>query len=311
MNTTTRPPSTMPQQLDALDAADASRSHRPSYRFQERLRVRWSEIDSQHIVFNAHYLTYVDTAIAGYWRALALPYHAAMALLEGDVYLKKTTVEYHASAVYEDVLSIGLRCKHLGTSSMVFDAAIMRDDTLLTSVELVYVFADPRTQTSKPIPDVLRQLITGYEAGSDVVQLRMGGWDVLREAASEVRTAVFVQEQGISREDEWDDMDVPSVHAVLVNALGQPLATGRLLPSVAGQAKVGRMAACRVLRGSGMGSRILHALCDAARARGDHEVALHAQTSAQGFYAKLGFQVVGASFMEAGIEHVTMSKRLG
>jgi YbgC/YbaW family acyl-CoA thioester hydrolase len=282
-----------------------------TYRYHERLRVRWSEIDSQHIVFNAHYLTYADTAIAGYWRALGLPYHESMALLGGDTYLKKSTVEHHASALYDDVLTVGLRCKRLGTSSLVFDANIVRGDTLLTSIELVYVFADPRTQTSQPIPAALRQVIENFEAGKDIAQLHVGGWDALGQQAGEVRTAVFVQEQGIGAEDEWDAMDAQSLHAVLVNGLGQTVATGRLLPSEHGQAKIGRMAVLRVLRGTGQGGRILQALCEQALARGDTEVFLHAQRSSQGFYNKLGFSVVGEPFMEVGIAHVSMSKRLG
>jgi YbgC/YbaW family acyl-CoA thioester hydrolase len=273
--------------------------------------VRWSEIDSQHIVFNAHYLTYADTAIAGYWRALGLPYHESMALLGGDTYLKKSNVEHHASALYDDVLTVGLRCKRLGTSSLVFDANIVRGDTLLTSIELVYVFADPRTQTSQPIPAALRQVIENFEAGKDIAQLHVGGWDALGQQAGEVRTAVFVQEQGIGAEDEWDAMDAQSLHAVLVNGLGQTVATGRLLPSEHGQAKIGRMAVLRVLRGTGQGGRILQALCEQALARGDTEVFLHAQRSSQGFYNKLGFSVVGEPFMEVGIAHVSMSKRLG
>jgi acyl-CoA thioesterase FadM len=54
---------------------------RADYRFTHRLRVRWVEVDLQHIVFNGHDLMYVDTAMADYWRALALPYHDAMARL--------------------------------------------------------------------------------------------------------------------------------------------------------------------------------------------------------------------------------------
>lgn len=281
-----------------------------NHRYQERLRVRWSEIDAQHIVFNAHYLTYIDTAIAGYWRALGLPYHAAMALLEGDIYLKKTTVEYHASAVYEDLLTVGLSCTRLGGSSMTFSATIVRGDTLLTSAELVYVFADPSTQTSKTIPTALRSVIEQYESGQPVTQLKVGSWSELGEQASQVRTEVFVQEQGISQEEEWDDMDAQCLHAVLVNGLGQALATGRLLPSVQGQSKIGRMAVARVLRGTGQGACILNVLCEQAKARGDTAVLLHAQTSAKGFYDRLGFTQEGDLFVEAGIDHVTMSKPL-
>ncbi len=52
---------------------------RSDFRFLDRLRVRWAEIDAQQIVFNGHYLAYFDTAMAGYWRSLAMPYHQTMA----------------------------------------------------------------------------------------------------------------------------------------------------------------------------------------------------------------------------------------
>ena len=71
---------------------------RNEFRFFDRLRVRWSEIDSQKIVFNAHYLMYFDTAVTDYWRALSLPYVEAMHLLDGDLFVVKATVEFHASA---------------------------------------------------------------------------------------------------------------------------------------------------------------------------------------------------------------------
>ena len=88
--------------------------------------------------------------------------------------------------------------------------------------------------------------------------------------------------------------------------MGMPLATGRLLDHGAGQGRIGRMAVHRVLRGSRMGRDVLHALLQAARQRGDHEVMLHAQRSAEGFYDRLGFQVRGEPFEEAGIPHVEM-----
>ena len=66
---------------------------REEFRFFHRLRVRWAEVDMQKIVFNAHYLMYFDTAVADYWRALAMPYEEAMQQLQGDLYVKKATVE--------------------------------------------------------------------------------------------------------------------------------------------------------------------------------------------------------------------------
>ena len=93
---------------------------RQDFRFFHRLRVRWAEVDMQKIVFNAHYLMYFDTAVADYWRALALPYEEAMHQLGGDLYVKKATVEFNASARMDDRLDIGLKCGRIGNSSMAF-----------------------------------------------------------------------------------------------------------------------------------------------------------------------------------------------
>ena len=99
---------------------------RSDFRFLETLRVRWAEVDMQKIVFNGHYLMYVDTAVAGYWRALAMPYHETMEHLAGDLYVRKATLEYEGSARYDDRLAVGIRCSRIGNSSMVFQAAVFR-----------------------------------------------------------------------------------------------------------------------------------------------------------------------------------------
>ena len=147
----------------------------------------------QKIVFNAHYLMYFDTAVADYWRAVALPYEEAMHQLGGDLYVKKATVEFHASARYDDQIDVGMKCTRIGNSSMVFSGGIFRGEELLITGELIYVFADPSTQTSKPVPPVLRETLLGYEAGEDVVTLKLGGWDALGTDAARIRTQVFVE----------------------------------------------------------------------------------------------------------------------
>ena len=283
---------------------------RQDFRFFHRLRVRWAEVDMQKIVFNAHYLMYIDTAVSDYWRALALPYEEAFAQLGGELYVKKATVEFNASARLDDQLDIGMCCSRVGTSSMLFTAGIFRGDELLITGELVYVFADPVTQTSRPVPQALRDILAGYEAGESMVRLQTGSWAELGSAASAVRTTVFVHEQKVPLDMEWDAADATAVHAVAFNRLGQPLATGRLLPSDKGVARIGRMAVERVVRGTRLGRDILETLADAARLRGDREVRLHAQCSAQGFYGRLGFSAVGAPFEEAGIAHIEMARPL-
>jgi YbgC/YbaW family acyl-CoA thioester hydrolase len=137
--------------------------NRQDFRFFHRLRVRWAEVDMQKIVFNAHYLMYFDTAVADYWRALALPYEEAMHSLGGDLYVKKASVEFNASARMDDMLDVALKCARIGNSSMSFTGAIFRGEQLLITCELIYVFADPATQTSKPVPHALRNILTGFE----------------------------------------------------------------------------------------------------------------------------------------------------
>ena len=283
---------------------------RQDFRFADRLRVRWAEIDAQHIVFNVHYLAYFDTAVGGFWRALALPYADTMKSLGGDLFVRKATLEYLGSARYDDQLEIGVRCERVGTSSMTVVCAVFRGDDLLVHGELIYVFADPLTQTPKPIPQALREIFDGFEQGAAVVEVRRGDWASLGEPAHAIRQAVFVDEQKIPAEMEWDEADETCLHAVAFNRFGVPLATGRLLEHVPGVAKIGRMAVVRAMRGGGIGREVLDALMRAGKAQGYGEVLLHAQLSAAGFYARAGFVQRGAVFDEAGIGHVEMVKAL-
>ena len=283
---------------------------RADFRFFHRLRVRWAEVDMQKIVFNAHYLMYFDTAIADYWRALALPYEESMQQLDGDLYVVKATVEFHASARVDDQIEVAMKCSRIGTSSMVFTGAIFRGDEHLISGDIVYVFADPVTQTSRPVPQALRDIVLGYEAGEAMVTIKVGRWSELGDDARRIRTAVFVEEQRIPKDLESDAADLTAVHAVAYNRLGRPVATGRFVPHEPGVVKVGRLAVHRVLRGGQLGRQVLQALMDAARDGGQAEVMLHAQRSAVGFYERLGYQARGAVFEEAGIEHQEMFKSL-
>ncbi|MGJ7574090.1 YbgC/FadM family acyl-CoA thioesterase [Variovorax sp. RB2P76] len=283
---------------------------RSDFRFFHRLRVRWAEVDMQKIVFNAHYLMYFDTAISDYWRALALPYEEAMQSLGGDLYVRKATIDFRGSARMDDMLDVGMRCTRIGTSSMVFEGGLFRQDQFLVGCELVYVFADPATQTSKPVPQALRDVLTGYEAGEPMRTVETGGWDALGEGAGALRRAVFIEEQNIPESLEWDENDPVVLHAVARNRLGQVIATGRLLHAEDGVSHIGRMAVHRNLRSGGHGAAVVRVLEEAAHARGDREVALNAQRSAERFYARLGYAVHGDGFEEAGIPHIEMRRTL-
>ena len=90
---------------------------RSDFRFLDRLRVRWAEVDMQRVVFNAHYLAWFDTALGAYWRALALPYEETLAALQGDLFVRRASLVYDAPARYDDLLDVGVRFAGVGTSS--------------------------------------------------------------------------------------------------------------------------------------------------------------------------------------------------
>ncbi len=233
-----------------------------------------------------------------------------MLALGGDLYVKKATIEYHGSAGLDDQIDVAIKCSRIGNSSFSFTGAIFRGEKHLISCELIYVFADPATQTSKPLPNALREVMLGYEAWQPMARLEIGNWQDLGMAARQIRTAVFVDEQRIPAELAWDAADETAVHALARNWLGVPVATGRLLQQSSGIGRIGRMAVSRVLRGSNLGRDVLRALMQAARERGDHEVRLHAQRTAEGFYERLGFVPRGEPFEEAGIVHIEMAHAL-
>lgn len=279
---------------------------RGNFRFSHRLRVRWSEVDLQQIVFNGHYLNYFDTAVADYWRALAVPYQATMARLGGDLYVRKATLDYLGSARFDDLLDVTIRCEQVGNTSLRLRGAVFRGEKLLVTGDLVYVFADPATQSSRPVPSELRELLLDFEAGAEMLDVQVGHWDALGVSAQDVRAEVFVREQGIPLDLELDEADHTAVHALALNRLGMPLATGRLLQHGPGVARLGRMAVIAPMRGSSVGRRVLEALIATAAARGDRTVVLHAQMSAANFYRRFGFVEHGPHFEEAGIVHVEM-----
>ncbi len=136
--------------------------------------------------------------------------------------------------------------------------------------------------------------------------VRLGDWTRDLDALRRIRTQVFIEEQKVPVELEWDEIDSHCVH-VLALAGAQPIATGRLTPD----GYIGRMAVLAPWRGRGVGAEILQKLLQIARDRGDRECRLNAQTHARGFYARFGFEAEGTEFLEAGIPHQAMRLRLG
>lgn len=121
-----------------------------------------------------------------------------------------------------------------------------------------------------------------------------------------VRTAVFTEEQGIDPGLDFDGSDADCIHVIARNATGSAVGTGRMMSD----GHIGRLAVLQAYRGEGIGRALVDALVKAAHRRGIEEVFLHAQIQAVDFYKALGFTPSGAHFMEAGIEHVPMVRKV-
>ena len=135
----------------------------------------------------------------------------------------------------------------------------------------------------------------------EIIVCRVGWQDAITELRA-VRTAVFIDEQNVPAELEWDSMDEACLHVLAVNAGGVAVGTGRLLPD----AHIGRMAVLAPWRGSGIGRLMLEELITAAREHRHPAVELSAQTHAIGFYRRFGFEIVSDEYLYAGIPHRTM-----
>jgi YbgC/YbaW family acyl-CoA thioester hydrolase len=293
------------------------------FRFHHRLRVRWVEVDAQQVVFNGHYLTYLDVAVTEFWRSVGLPYPDAMRHVGGDIFVRRNTVDYLAPARLDDWLDIGLRCERVGTSSITLYWTVWTQGRLLVTGEVVYVFTELATGRAVPVPASVREQLEAHELAAPVTRLQCGPWAELGEAARSVRLAVFVGEQGVPEHEEWDAQDDAAVHAVVYNLGGLPLATGRLILSATPGvpkghgvaptltiARLGRMAVLRSARGRGLGAAVLEALVAEARARGVGRIDIHAQVATMPFYTKAGFLPVGEVFDEVGIPHRSMTLAL-
>ena len=284
------------------------RPTREQFPLVHRLRVRWAEVDAQQVVFNGHYLTYLDVAISEYWRATGLPYPDGWSAAGGDIYARGHQLAYHAPARLDDWLDVGVRTARIGNSSITVEWALWNDHRLVTTGEAVYVHVDLATGRPAPVPASVREQVAAHAEARPVTRLSLGDWATWQCDAMRVREPVFVVEQQVPFSEEIDADDPVALHAVLHNLGGLPLATGRLITAgqPAGEARLGRLAVIKAMRGSGAGRQVLRALMQAAQQRGVHTVHIHAQTAALPFYQAEGFQTDGLPFDEVGIPHVAM-----
>ncbi len=131
--------------------------------FFHAMRVRWSEVDMQGVVFNGHYLNYFDVAFTEYWRATSLPDVLQRARDGYELFARKAAIEYLAPARFDDVLTIGVRCAQVGNTSLRFVLEIYTDTTLLVTGELTYVHTDTALRKSVRLPDSWRERLTARD----------------------------------------------------------------------------------------------------------------------------------------------------
>jgi len=143
----------------------------------------------------------------------------------------------------------------------------------------------------------------------DAVDIESGSWSELRVPATHVRRTVFIDEQGVDESVELDGKDADARHVVAFED-GTAVGTARLRFVDDDTAKAERVAVRPASRENGIGTALMNAVEDIARARGRTVVRLHAQTRVRDFYDRLGYEVVSGEFEEAGIPHVAMAKRL-
>lgn len=141
---------------------------RDDFRCIHRLRVRWAEVDMQKVVFNGHYLTYIDTSIADYWREIGLEYPEGYVDHYGtDLYLRKATLDYLGSARYDEPLLVLCRVASLGRTSMTMRFEIWREEPAgsspLVTADLVYVNVAATTMKPEALPNDMRQRVRAYE----------------------------------------------------------------------------------------------------------------------------------------------------
>lgn len=137
--------------------------HSDPFRFSHRLRVRWGECDMQGIVFNPHYMAYVDVALTEYWRTIGVTYPAALLADGNDVFMAAASQTYRDAARFDDEVDVALRIGALGNTSLRLAFEVRRLATVLVHGEATYVVAGRESRKPTPLPAWLIDAVVGYE----------------------------------------------------------------------------------------------------------------------------------------------------
>ncbi|MFT5508996.1 MAG: acyl-CoA thioester hydrolase [Hyphomicrobiaceae bacterium] len=138
---------------------------RSDYKFFHRFRIRYSEIDGQGILYNAHYLTFFDQGITEYLRALPYDYKAETARTGHDFHTVKTLVEYAKPVEFDEEVDVCVKVGRIGRSSIRFDFEMHGRDAedFRTSGEVVWVYTNQTTHKTAPVIEDLVARLVGLE----------------------------------------------------------------------------------------------------------------------------------------------------
>ncbi len=143
------------------------------FRFRCRIRVRWAECDAQGIVFNGAYFSYLEVAMAAYYRNLGIALYDPEGRRYFDTATVKATLEYISPALVDDILDAYWRVERIGNSSITTRAEFYnsRSGDLVLKAEVIHVDYDSDAGTSRPVPDDMRLLIETFESTGVVIPL--------------------------------------------------------------------------------------------------------------------------------------------
>jgi acyl-CoA thioester hydrolase len=143
------------------------------FRFMTKIRVRWMECDGQGIVYNGAYLDYLEIGQAEYYRNLGFAIYIIPQSSYFDFVVVKSTQEFKAPAKVDEIIELHVRVSNIGNTSLTLNLEIYAEgnDRLLTSVETVYVGYDTATESTRPVPDAIRELVTHFEETGEVLPI--------------------------------------------------------------------------------------------------------------------------------------------
>ncbi len=143
------------------------------FKYHTSLRVRWMECDAQGIVFNGAYMDYLEVGQAEYYRNLGFSIYKVAAHGYFDTAVVKVEIEYKAPARVDDMLDLHVRVSHIGNTSLILNIEIYLQDseTLLTTIQSVYVGYHADSGKTRPVTNEMRELISHFEETGEVLPL--------------------------------------------------------------------------------------------------------------------------------------------